>query len=276
MSNETRANRNEINRLNKAISAEEQTINSIFQRMGQTYFTAHRDDPEEAQAAYVQGVLEAMNRARGYKDQINVLRGIAICPNCKAEVSSTAAFCSCCGTRMPVRTQPASAPAANTLICPSCGNVCQPGTRFCNRCGTRLGEAAPAAAPAPQSAPISQPVSAPQSAPIPQPASQSAPVFQPVPAPVFQPAPAPEAAPEVPAPVPQPVSAAIPEPDPVLSEPAPEPAEPAPLPDPPEALKESPAAEQAAPAAPAKKRCPHCGTELDPEFRFCLECGNPV
>ena len=46
MSNDIRVNRGEINRLTKAIAAEEQTINAVFQRMGQSYFAAHKNDPE--------------------------------------------------------------------------------------------------------------------------------------------------------------------------------------------------------------------------------------
>ena len=59
MSNEFRVNRAEMNRLNNAIAAEEQNINSIFQRMGQIYFTAHRDDPEESQAENIRGDMRA-------------------------------------------------------------------------------------------------------------------------------------------------------------------------------------------------------------------------
>ena len=193
MSSEFRVNRGEINRLNKAIAAEEQNINAIFQQMGQSYFAAHKDDPEEAQAANVRAVLDALERVECIKEQINVLRGIAICPGCKAEVSVTAAFCSRCGTRMPTQTPPAP-PAPEGPVCPNCGNRCRPGVNFCNRCGTRLAQAAP------------------------------------IPEPVPTPAPAP-----TPEPVPTPT-----------------------------------------PELPAKKICPNCGTELDPAFRFCLECGTPV
>ena len=134
MSNDIRANRREIDRLTKAIAGEEQMINAAFLRMGQTYFSAHKDDPEEDQAVHVKAVLDAMDRISRHKDQINVLRGIAICPNCKAEVASSAAFCSRCGTKMPVQTPPAPPADPNVRICPNCGNRCNPGTKFCNRC----------------------------------------------------------------------------------------------------------------------------------------------
>lgn len=266
MSNDIRVNRSEINRLNKAIAEEEQNINYAFQRIGQTYFATHRQDAEESQKANIQAVLDSMQRASTYKDQINVLRGIAICPNCKAEVDIRAAFCSCCGTKMPTQTPPAPPAAPGTTICPNCGNVCAAGTRFCNQCGTRIPESPPAA-PAPAYA-----------APAYAPAYEPAPAYAPTPEPVFQ-------APQGPAQTPvgnagmEYAPAAAPEPAPAaepMPEPAPEP-EPAPAPEktaPEEPAPEEPVPEQ--PAAPAQKFCANCGTPLDPDYRFCLECGTPV
>lgn len=255
MGNDYRVNRGEINRLTKAIAAEEQNINNAFQQMGQTYFAAHRNDPEDAQRGYIQAVLDAMQRASAYKDQINVLRGIAICPNCKAEVDITAAFCSHCGTRMPAQTPPAPPAAPGAPICPNCGNACAPGTKFCNLCGTRLPEAAPApayAAPAPGYAPTP----APGYAPAPSYAPSYEPIPEPTSAPSYEPIPEPTPAPSYDEPTPEPV----PMPEPVSAS---EPAE-----------AEAPAQDQ--PADAEVKFCSNCGTPLEPGYRFCLECGTPV
>ncbi|MBO4418473.1 MAG: zinc ribbon domain-containing protein, partial [Oscillospiraceae bacterium] len=218
MPNDIRVNKTEINRLTKAIAAEEQNINLAFQRMGQTYFAAHRNDPEESQRGDIQAVLDAIQRASAYKDQINVLRGIAICPNCKAEVDSSAAFCSHCGARMPVQAPPPQPAAPNALTCPNCGNVCAPGTRFCNLCGTRIPEAPPAG-----QAPVYAPN--PSQAPVYAPNPQQAPVYAPIPpqAPVFAPNPAPTPA-YTPNPAPAPTYSPVPESAPV-SAPVPEPAQ---------------------------------------------------
>ena len=120
MSNDVRVNRSEINRLTKAIAEEEQNINYAFQRIGQTYFASHRQDAEESQKANIQAVLDAMQRAATYKDQINICRGIAICPNCKAEVDINAAFCSRCGAKMPVQAPPAPPAAPGAWARTSC------------------------------------------------------------------------------------------------------------------------------------------------------------
>ena len=267
MSNEIRGSRSEINRLTKAIAAEEQNINQTFQRIGQTYFAAHRQDPEESQRANIQTILDAMRRANGYKDQINVLRGIAICPNCRAEVDSKAAFCSHCGTRMPNQAPPAQPAAPNAPICPNCGNVCAPGTRFCNLCGTRLPEAAPAAPvqPAPNYAPAYAPV--PEPVPVYNPAPEPVPAYAPIPEPVREPIPEP-----VFQPIPEPINQPIPEP---VNQPIPEPVN-QPIPEP---VNQPMTAPEAAPEPNepvAKKFCANCGAPLEPGYRFCLECGTPV
>ena len=47
------------------------------------------------------------------------------CPNCRADVSELAKFCSQCGSAL-------------VLICPSCGNSEAPGSKFCGKCGATL------------------------------------------------------------------------------------------------------------------------------------------
>ncbi len=274
MSSENRANRGEINRLTKAIDAEGQTINAIFQRMGQTYFAAHQNDPEEAQVSNVLAVQEAMKRAKLYKDQINALRGITVCPGCRAEVSVNAAFCSCCGTRLP-RQAPAPVQVSGLRVCPSCGTTAAPGNRFCNRCGTRLPEAAPQPAQSPA-----------EQAPIPRgnPAVASNPSSVRAEMPVEVPRQAPARV-ESPARIPPLVQTQRPEPQAPVGSPVPpvQPpaasAEPLPAPEPEQPELTPVAAETETPpeaTVPARKICPRCGTELDPDYRFCLECGAPV
>ena len=276
----SKPNRSEINRLNQAISAEEQNINTLFQKIGQTYFAAHRNDPEDNQAESIRGILDALERAKGYKEQINTLRGIAICPNCKAEVSIVSAFCNHCGTKMPAPPQPAVSTNMNTVICQSCGARCSASQRFCNQCGSPLQQAQPAAPAAPTyaAAPAYAPMPPAPAAPVP-PAPAYAPVppapAAPVPpAPAFEPVPAFEPAPvNEPAPVFEPAPAYDPAP---AFEPVPVPEEtpveePAFAPAPEQYVPQEPVAE--APAAPQGKVCPNCGTVMEPDCNFCLECG---
>lgn len=305
MSNVFRVNRSEINRLSRAIAAEEQTINAIFQRMGQIYFTSHREDAEDSQIEHIRGVQAALERAKGYQEQINLLKGIAICPSCKAEVSISAAFCSRCGTRMPVKAPPTPPAAPNALLCPSCGNLCSPGIRFCNRCGTRLETAptaqAPEAAPPAPSVPDSQPPH-PVAPPVPaaEPSEMPAPepVLSPIPQPILPPELSDEAGPLAASPVLSLFSEPAAQMEGPSASPADEPSAIADVsdlhepqertsPEAPEAAPEAsaPEAEAASPAPvpdaftaelPVKRFCAHCGTPLGDDYRFCLECGTPV
>ena len=146
MAYDYRYSRSEISRLEGAIDDEEQNINMLFQRIGQVYYSEHRNDPEESQAANIRGILDSLDRSKKYKEQINTLRGIAICPKCKSEVPLTSAFCNNCGTQMPIPSMPMSQPTVdpNAIICTNCGNRCAAGQKFCNLCGTPLVAAAPA------------------------------------------------------------------------------------------------------------------------------------
>src|SRR5437762_1965616 len=47
------------------------------------------------------------------------------CPNCRANVSELARFCSQCGSAL-------------VVSCPACGNSEEPGAKFCGKCGTNL------------------------------------------------------------------------------------------------------------------------------------------
>ncbi len=95
------------------------------------------------------------------------------CKNCNAELSSTAKFCTVCGT-------PVEQPKVSGTVCRSCGAVLAEGIKFCTTCGTAV------------EVPASQPV-------IPVPPMPAAPAT--VPQPV---------APVAPAAVPQPVNDVMP------------------------------------------------------------------
>lgn len=54
-----------------------------------------------------------------------VADGAVICPNCKAQMSAGAKFCSRCGTKLDTK-------------CPNCGANITEGSAFCSQCGQKL------------------------------------------------------------------------------------------------------------------------------------------
>ena len=68
------------------------------------------------------------------------------CPTCGVTAGSERAFCTECGTRLPVPAPPEPV----GMSCASCGTAAGEGLAFCTACGTRLPESpAPTAQPAP-------------------------------------------------------------------------------------------------------------------------------
>lgn len=54
-----------------------------------------------------------------------VADGAVVCPNCKAQMSAGAKFCSRCGTKLDTK-------------CPNCGANITEGSAFCSQCGQKL------------------------------------------------------------------------------------------------------------------------------------------
>jgi len=93
----------DFTKMKTEIVTEENKIKSVYAEIGKLYYErAHGEiDPEfqplfEKVAASRAAVAE--NRA-----VIQKMKGVGICPECGAEISSTAQFCSSCGAPIPQR-----------------------------------------------------------------------------------------------------------------------------------------------------------------------------
>lgn len=120
----------DISRLNSAITEQERQIETAFSNIGKAYYANHKDDPHAEEMENITYINEAYVRIQQYKAQISQLKGIANCPTCGAEISSTSPFCSFCGN--------ATGFVPPTQPCPGCGSPMEVGSAFCSFCGTRL------------------------------------------------------------------------------------------------------------------------------------------
>ncbi len=75
-----------------------------------------------------------MKNIREYQDKITELKGLIKCKKCGMNISTNAAFCNYCGTRIVPETNVAS----SGRTCPNCGNSVREDQRFCNACGQEL------------------------------------------------------------------------------------------------------------------------------------------
>ena len=157
----------ETNKLNSAVHKEESAIESVYARIGKSYFEAYRDD-QNIPANFRQmldEVLTHMQEIDQLKEKLVDVRGNKRCPGCGAEVDNEKMFCGNCGYRFdakeaeaaqetayqptsyeyqsaPVQSEPESQPVQGTWPPSSAGAQVQEQakSRFCTGCGTQVPE----------------------------------------------------------------------------------------------------------------------------------------
>ena len=120
----------ETTRINGLISEEEKRINEKYSQIGKLFVEVYRDGCDEQFADLMGAVLEAENKIKDYRLQIQNLKGETQCKQCGAILQKEALFCSNCGWAVPK-----PEPAASSEKCAHCGNVVEKGMRFCTSCG---------------------------------------------------------------------------------------------------------------------------------------------
>ena len=91
----------ETAKLNSSVSEEERKISANYSEIGKLYVSLHKDDCEEAFAELIAAITESEAKIAEYKEQIKVIKGVAVCEKCGAELPRGTAFCSACGAPMP-------------------------------------------------------------------------------------------------------------------------------------------------------------------------------
>ena len=90
----------EVSDLNKQINQCNQKINDSYMEIGYYYYQAHKDDGDDPFAAQCANIRQAMDQADALRAQIQVIKGVKVCPNCHAEIPKDSQFCGYCGCRI--------------------------------------------------------------------------------------------------------------------------------------------------------------------------------
>lgn len=128
----------DIARLNSAIADEEKRLNNNYLQIGKLYAQLHSADCEECFNTYISAVNESLKKIDDFNAELQVLRAVAKCPNCGAEVPTSSKFCNACGTAMPIVAPKAAVPPADSVMCNNCGAFVDKNMRFCTSCGTPM------------------------------------------------------------------------------------------------------------------------------------------
>lgn len=128
----------DVVKISAAVRDEEGKQAEIFCQMGAYFYRTYSDSSDAQMKAWCDSIRASNALIRQYQDQLTILKGVAFCPNCNAEVPLTSVFCSNCGAKMMPTT--AAASVRPEKICPNCGTLGTEGQVFCPNCGNKYVE----------------------------------------------------------------------------------------------------------------------------------------
>ncbi len=126
----------DIQKINSQINDANKTVTDIYLQLGKAYYDNNKDNASEADAALFAEITRQNALIADLENQKRVLKGIAVCPNCGAEIPNTQKFCSNCGAPIPQAEAASAQPAGK--VCPTCGEPVEEGQKFCSKCGSSI------------------------------------------------------------------------------------------------------------------------------------------
>jgi hypothetical protein len=127
-------NLTEAARLNMQISNEEDSIRNVYGQIGKLYYDLFSASPDERFVLLCTTITESLKKIDEYKNQIQTIKGVKKCPNCGAEIASSAVFCGICGKKTVAEEETPDEDPSQPK-CANCGYPAMEGTAFCTNCG---------------------------------------------------------------------------------------------------------------------------------------------
>lgn len=126
-------------KISNAIREEENQQKIIYQKIGELYYHCFKDVAEGDFLVWCQQIAESKNKVVVWKDQLQNLKGVVLCPNCNAGVPINSVFCNNCGEKLPQKSmQPDNQGIQSGKICKNCGQIIPEGHLFCTNCGAKV------------------------------------------------------------------------------------------------------------------------------------------
>lgn len=103
----------DTSKLNSEISKQQNAINEAYRQIGKIYFEKYSNLDCSELRELCDSITASNTKIDELKKEINQIKGLTNCPNCKKEVSTSATFCGSCGHKLKEETA-SVAPAQNT------------------------------------------------------------------------------------------------------------------------------------------------------------------
>ena len=121
----------EVLKLKTAILNEEKNAENIMKEIGKKYLLIHGDSNEADFKELIISAKEVDQKIKNYKKQIQIIKGIKICPQCGEELAANSAFCNNCGAVIPKDSD-------DLVKCHNCGKMIPKEKKFCAYCGAKV------------------------------------------------------------------------------------------------------------------------------------------
>lgn len=128
-----------IARVSMKIKEEEKAIQDAYLELGRQLYENH---PEEVMKMFPEITFEINNLHKQVvkdKQELSVLKGMRVCPNCGSEQEPDALCCTVCGINMEeaLRMQ-AVQQEPEVIFCRNCGKPVTAESKFCMNCGEKI------------------------------------------------------------------------------------------------------------------------------------------
>ncbi len=100
---------NKIRQLNSRIHKEQKTIAELYSDIGEKLYNLYKEAPLEEFESEFESLSASFDRVEDLQEELRSVRGVRICPSCKAEVKISERYCPNCGFKMPELPEPETA-----------------------------------------------------------------------------------------------------------------------------------------------------------------------
>ncbi len=121
-----------IAKYNSMITDEEHRARELYEKIGRKYVADLSGNATGEMKVWVDEVRSTEEKISSYRETVQSLKGIAVCPNCGSQVDAENPFCPNCGAKMPETVKD------DRAFCPHCGAKVAKESIFCTSCGKKI------------------------------------------------------------------------------------------------------------------------------------------
>lgn len=138
---------NEEAKLEEKMNKERFEINEAMREIGKLYYESYRNNSHDKLIPICNMIDESYRIINVCEKQILLLKGIQICPNCKATLDLESLFCNKCGTKLDAveeinltgKDESLQQSTSVELVkCHECGSTMPSDLTFCTNCGVKM------------------------------------------------------------------------------------------------------------------------------------------